>query len=150
VEPVTSNLSTLRAALAAAHRRLDELFGSCVAALDGPVESLAQRLEAFDAAFRRHAKLEETLVYDTLAPLPEFAELLSALRLEHTQIRELCGIARVKLDAGERDDVRLLAGNLARRLGAHEEHEEESLAPGAEDELSAESRKAAVEALAPP
>jgi Hemerythrin HHE cation binding domain len=144
------DLTTLRAALAAAHRRLDDLLGACLAALDAPAESLAKRLEAFDSAFRRHAELEETLVYATLSPLPEFAGLLSALRLEHTQIRELSGMARVKLEAGDRDDVSAIAGNLARRLGAHEEREEEALAPGAEDELSAASRKAAVEALAKP
>jgi hemerythrin-like domain-containing protein len=110
------------------HRALDELFGAYLAALGGA--GAAVRLANFDRQFRAHADTEENEAFARLAAAGSLdPAVLSELRLEHTQIRELCAISASRFEAGRPEDARALAGNLARRLAAHEEREEASIFP---------------------
>lgn len=130
------------ALLAGEHRRLDDLFGRYLAALaNAPAAAALAELEAFDAAFRRHAGREEEFAFEGFDPDCEPARLVPELRLEHTQIRELCSISRVRLEAGNREDARALSGNLARRFARHEEREETILYPALESALAPERRR---------
>jgi hypothetical protein len=118
----------------AAHRALDELFGSFLAALERQdAEGVTRAMAGFDAALRRHTAEEEEALY----PAPEGGKLAAApaegaaarrareLRLEHVQIRELSGmILRLAADEGDLAGARRLAGNLARRWDAHTTREE--------------------------
>ncbi len=144
-------MESLESLLAGEHRRLDDLFGRYLAALaNGTAAAALEELEAFDAAFRRHAQREEDFLFPALPGESGPARSAAELRLEHTQIRELCSISRARLDAGSREDARALAANLARRFARHEEREENSLYPGLESALSAESRARLLAALGRP
>jgi Hemerythrin HHE cation binding domain len=124
--------------LVGAHRHLDGAFGRYLAAVEaaawGPA---AEALAAFDDGFRSHARVEEETIFAGLhAPSDPQPDEIRELALEHTQIRELCSISRVKLREGLFDDVRALAANLARRFARHEEREENHLFGLASRELS--------------
>lgn len=121
------------------HRRLDDLFGRFLSARRR--EAAADAIAEFDAALRRHTKLEEEHLFPApppagkLAPSPDESErerLFRELRLEHVQIRELAAMI-VRLLSGEGAETaaraRGLAANLARRWDAHTVREENEAFP---------------------
>lgn len=127
----------LASRLRSEHRALDELFGRFLSAAwnnDAPAARAA--IEAFDRELRRHTRDEEESLlippsgHKLAAPERESgAERLSReLRLEHVQVRELSGmvVRRLSEDAAL-DEVRALAGSLARRWDAHTTREEKEL-----------------------
>ena len=121
-----------------AHRRLDELLGSFLAAAEaGAVAPARDAMAAFDEELRRHTALEEEDLLPRAAGhglAPAEAEtpaerLGRELRLEHVQIRELSGVVRRLAEEGDVDAARRLFGNLARRWDAHTAREERELPP---------------------
>ena len=116
------------------HRRLDDLFGQLLAALNtGDTEAARRASESFDDALRGHTREEEEEVFPAvskqgLAPSSEESSsrrLYRELRLEHVQIRELSGmIRRILREAVRLDEIPGLAANLARRWDAHTTREE--------------------------
>jgi len=132
--------STLPDRLEQEHRRLDELFGGFVAAVEAGDPAAARAAIAdFDDALRRHTADEEALALPAPAQRPLLphdgedaaARLVRELRLEHVQVRELSAMIRRLLDEkGDLEGARRLAGNLARRWDAHTTREERELFPG--------------------
>lgn len=131
---MTTSPGPFAGALAAEHRRLDQLFGEFLAAsFAGDADAARRSIERFDEALRKHTALEE----DSVFPLPAGRKLVPAqeeparerlfreLRLEHVQIREVSGmILRLLADNGDLAAARALAPNLARRWDAHTAREE--------------------------
>ena len=132
---MTTSPGPFAGALAAEHRRLDQLFGEFLAAsFAGDAAAARRSIERFDEALRKHTALEEESVF----PLPAGRKLVPAqeeepagetlfreLRLEHVQIREVSGmILRLLVDNGDLAAARALAPNLARRWDAHTAREE--------------------------
>jgi len=127
------------------HRRLDGLFGLFLAALGADDASFAARaIDDFDAALRRHTRLEEEHLYPEspggkLAPSADEGErdrLFRELRLEHVQIREVSGMmARLLIERNDLAGARALAGNLARRWDAHTAREESDAFPRLADSI---------------
>ena len=122
------------------HRRLDDLFGQLLAAMNA-ADAVAARAasEAFDEMLRTHTRMEEEEIFppapqEGLAPalgegLPR--KLYRELRLEHVQIRELSGMIRRLLGEGVRlDEIPGLAANLARRWDMHTTREEREVFAG--------------------
>lgn len=119
-------------ALAAEHRDIDALLGAFFAAastnaLVTAVDSAAR----LDDAIRVHTSFEESLFPERLRKLVtgegetadarEFREL----RLEHVQIRELCGmLRRVMGKSGDVPAALRLAANLSTRWESHTSREE--------------------------
>lgn len=120
----------------AEHRELDELFGRFLqAAFTGQREAASHAIAAFDGRLRRHTETEEATVLARPSGklVPSEAEtradrLARELAVEHVQVRELSGILvrRLSEDAPI-EEVRALAGNLARRWDAHTRREEGEL-----------------------
>jgi hypothetical protein len=133
--------------LAGEHRRLDDLFGSFLAA--GDRESAERAMRRFDDELRRHTAFEETEVFPE-APAGKLTarpgesdsdRLFRELRLEHVQIRELSGMmVRHLAPGGDPGAARALAGSLARRWDAHTTREEREGYPAA-FATSSEARK---------
>ena len=130
--------------LTAEHRRLDDLFGQLLAAMNAGDAAMARASsEAFDDALRSHTREEEEEVFPAVSEeglVPSSEETPShrfyrELRLEHVQIRELSGMIRRLLSEGVRlEEIPRLAANLARRWDAHTTREEKegfSQRPGA-------------------
>ena len=127
------------AGIAAAHRELDAMLGSFLAAASAGEAAAAQEaLATFDDALRRHTELEEERLFSPhparkLLPGDEESEaerLSRELRLEHVQIREVSGMMRRLLEeSGDLDGARRLFGNLARRWDAHTAKEERAFVP---------------------
>ena len=128
---------SLAAGLTGEHRRLDDLFGRFLGAVDaGDAAAARDAIREFDEALRLHtAREEEGLLVPPaghkLAP-PETetaaARIHRELRLEHVQVREVSFMIRHLLD--EKNDLegaRRLAPNLARRWDAHTAREERDL-----------------------
>ena len=126
------------------HRRLDDLFGAFLGA--GDRESAARAMSGFDAALRRHTRLEEEFLF----PRERGEKLVASdtetdrerlgreLRLEHVQIRELSGmIVRQLGPEGDPRGVPGLAASLARRWDAHTSREERDAFPAALASLGA-------------
>jgi hypothetical protein len=118
------------------HRQLDALFGRFLeAAFSGRREDASRAIGEFDAALRRHTDSEEATVLarpsGTLVPSESenaADRLARELSLEHVQVRELSGILARRLTEGApMEEVRALAGNLARRWDAHTRREEKEL-----------------------
>jgi hemerythrin-like domain-containing protein len=124
--------------LIADHRQLDNAFGRYLAAVEAAVwDPAAEALAVFDDMFRRHAGIEEEAVFSRMHdPSDPQPGEIRELALEHTQIRELCSISRIKLRDGLFDDARSLSVNLARRFAQHEEREENHFYGLASRELS--------------
>jgi hypothetical protein len=116
------------------HRRLDDLFGQLLAAMNaGDAAAAGAASEAFDETLRSHTRTEEEEIFPPVSEqglAPSLGEdssrrLYRELRLEHVQIRELSGMIRRLLSEGARlDEIPGLAGNLARRWDAHTTREE--------------------------
>jgi Hemerythrin HHE cation binding domain len=116
------------------HRRLDEMLGGLLAAIEGGAVGEARAAAAaFDEALRRHTASEE----DRLYPEPSGPKLVlregerdeerlfRELRLEHVQIRELSGmIVRLLGEKEKIEPARRLLPNLLRRWDAHTAREE--------------------------
>ena len=127
------------------HRRLDGLFGRFLAAVGADDDAFAARaIGDFDAALRRHTRLEEEHLYpespgEKLAPTADEGErdrLFRELRLEHVQIREVSGMmARLLIERNDLTGARALAGNLARRWDAHTAREERDAFPRLADSI---------------
>lgn len=140
-------MTDLAALLEKDHRRLDDLFGGFLAAAGADEPGYAaQAIREFDDALRRHTRLEEEHLFPKspreklTAPIDtdegERARLFRELRLEHVQIREVSGMMARLL--GEKSDLagaRALAGNLARRWGAHTVREERDAFPTLDDSI---------------
>jgi hypothetical protein len=118
------------------HRRLDDLFGSFLAAATaGDRDAARSAIAEFDRELRQHTALEEEEIYPQapdgkLAPVPEEGRrdrLAREMRLEHVQIRELSGMLDRLLGAGDLESARRLAGNLARRWDSHTTREEKDV-----------------------
>jgi hypothetical protein len=130
---------TTPAALAAEHRRLDDLFGAFLGACaGGNAEAARDAMRAFDDALGRHTAFEEdSLIGEAtghrLVPGAEESvneRLFRELRLEHVQVRELSAMIRRLLEEkSDLEGARRLAPNLARRWDAHTTREEAELFP---------------------
>jgi hypothetical protein len=134
--PSGSATPTLAGRLEQEHRRLDELFGRFLAAAHaGDAAAARSAIEDFDGDLRRHTAFEEERLYPAppsrkLAPPQvedEPARRFRELRLEHVQVRELSGMLRRLLEAGDLDAARRLAGSLARRWDAHTTREQKEV-----------------------
>lgn len=130
------------------HRRLDDLFGRFLAALQsGDAAAAREAIERFDEALRRHTALEEEHLFPEpaghkLAPAEREGESerrFRELRLEHVQVREVSGmIVRLLSEKQDLEAARRLAPNLARRWDAHTEREEREVYPNLESKLGRE------------
>ena len=139
------------------HRRLDLLFGRFLAAAGAGEPALAaQAIDDFDAALRRHTRLEEEHLYPEspggkLAPSADEGErdrLFRELRLEHVQIREVSGMmVRLVVERNDLAGARALAGNLARRWDAHTTREERDAFPKLADSIDPAGEAVLREAL---
>src|SRR5689334_14920535 len=118
------------------HGRLDELLGRFFgAAHAGAIEGARDAMRAFDDALRSHTADEEGRIFPPVSGRkllpgedePETQRIGRELRLEHVQIRELSAMMLRLLEQKDLAGAERLAGNLARRWGAHTAREEKEL-----------------------
>ena len=119
------------------HRRLDEILGRLLAAIEqGTLSEARAAAESADSELRRHTAAEEERIYPQLPgrklvpaePEGEQERLSRELRLEHVQIREVSGmLARLLVEKEDLDAARHLLPNLLRRWDAHTVREEREL-----------------------
>ena len=130
-------MTDLAARLVSEHRKLDQLYGRFLtAAFAGDAAAATPAIEEFDRELRRHTSEEEQSLFEALpghrlaapAQETESQRFSRELRLEHVQVRELSGMIVRRLSEGAPlEEVRALAGSLARRWDAHTRREEEEL-----------------------
>jgi hypothetical protein len=134
---MTEDAASLADSLTREHRRLDDLFGQFLGAVDaGDAAAARDAMREFDEALRAHTVREEEGVLapsagHKLAP-PESetaaGRLHRELRLEHVQVREVSSMIRHLLEEkNDIDGARRLAPNLARRWDTHTAREEREL-----------------------
>ncbi|MBI5781224.1 MAG: hemerythrin domain-containing protein [Rhodocyclales bacterium] len=143
-------MSTITTLFTRDHRRADEDFAAVEAALlTGPLASALDAWETLEAELQHHFLTEE----EALFPAFETATGMSggpteAMRLEHTQMRELFAPLAAAIEAGETESVRDLLETLLVMLQQHNMKEENVLYPLCDQALAAAQREAITRRLA--
>jgi hemerythrin-like domain-containing protein len=142
-----THYQTIGECLGQDHRRIDKLLADlCAMVGDSELERADHSMGDFDAALRRHIRIEEDLLF----PLVEsrFAWPVAMMKREHREIFGWTEELKDSLARLERGPASTALAELTQIFGQHHVKEEEILYPAIDRVLSADERRALLEQIA--